>query len=177
MKRSQLKRQQSAGFSLVELLIVIVIIGILSSISVLYLISSRRAASGASASASMRVFSSAEASYSSGVGNRDYATPQDLFREDLIDPALARACNPLPVGTSNSGQVALASQPKAGFVFDVVASPPGSAPAAFTINGRPLNTVGVGRDGDRQYFVDQTGVIRVSTDPTIPADVSSTPLQ
>jgi prepilin-type N-terminal cleavage/methylation domain-containing protein len=172
-------RQQSAGFSLIELLIVIVILGILSSISTLYLISSRRAANGASAVATMRSISSAQASYSAGVGNKDYGEPDNLFHEEFIDSAVAAACSPLPTRVSVSGlNPPPGGRPKSGFLFDFttsLATP--SSPPSYVINGRPLNAMGVSRDGDRTIYVDQTGVIRVSSDPAVLADVNSPSLQ
>src|SRR6266850_7941106 len=90
--------KQESGFSLVELLTVIVIINILACLAFVYLTSSRRAANGASAVQSMRLFTEVQHSYSSGVGNRDYANPQELFNEEYIDAGLARACIPTPTG-------------------------------------------------------------------------------
>jgi prepilin-type N-terminal cleavage/methylation domain-containing protein len=180
MKRNQHKKRSEAGFSLIELLIVIVIIGILSAISTLYLISSRRSANGASAVASMRVFTSAETSYAAGIGNKNYGDAQDIFRQDYIDNALARACLPTPVMASVGGSPALPFNAKSGFVFSFVVTlgnPAANTPPDFQVSGAPLNTVGVARDGDRTYYVDSTGVVRVSPTPTALADINSVPLQ
>ena len=177
MERRNSNRGQS-GFSLIELLIVIVILGILSSLTVLYVTASRRAANGASAVQSLRVLSQAQASYSAGVGNRRFGEPQDLFDEEIIDTGLARACDPVPTGTSKGGFLALASEPKSGFFFYFTVAPivtEADAPR-YEILGRPFVDTGISRTGDRTFFVDQTGVIRTSNGPAIQATASSPPL-
>jgi type IV pilus assembly protein PilA len=165
------------GFSLVELLMVIALFAILSAIAVVSLNSSRRAANGASAINSLRVFSKAEATYAMGVGNRRYGEAQDLFYEDLIDEGLGRACNPLVTGLSKGGARALPAQPKSGFVFFINVVPPtDNEPAKYTILGRPIYDTGLTRTGDHTFFMDQTGVIRASDSSTEQATVTSRPI-
>jgi prepilin-type N-terminal cleavage/methylation domain-containing protein len=60
------------GFSLIELLIVIVIIGIIVIIAVPSLLESKRAAQATAAQATLRNVASAEAAYSSKSTNRSY---------------------------------------------------------------------------------------------------------
>jgi type IV pilus assembly protein PilA len=169
---------QATGFSLIELLIVIVILSILSSLTVLYVVASRRAANGASAIQSLRVLSQAEASYSAGVGNRKFAEPQDLFDEDMIDNGLARACDPAPTGTSKSGYPALAREPKSGYFFIFTLAPvlTESDPPRYSVLARPFVDTGIARTGDRTFFIDQSGVIRTSNGPTVQATLNSQPL-
>lgn len=177
MSALQRKRSQAAGFSLIELLIVIVILGILATLSTLYLISSRRAANGASAVAAMRVLSQTQTSYSAGTGNQNYGTPQDLFREELIDASLASACIPTPTMATRSGLPAEPFRPKSGFVFEVgIVTASGSTPPSYTVLGRPLTGTGIARDGDRTFFVNETGVIRASNNSAVAATISSPPI-
>src|SRR5438105_8470863 len=91
------------GFSLIELLIVVVIIRIIAAIAVPNLLASRRSANGASAIESMRLFHSTEATYQSGIGNGSFAGVSDLFTQDFIDPVLANAAG-CPGGMSIGSQ-------------------------------------------------------------------------
>ncbi|MCZ6620569.1 MAG: prepilin-type N-terminal cleavage/methylation domain-containing protein [Deltaproteobacteria bacterium] len=144
------KRFSDQGFSLVELLIVVLIIGIIAQMAIPHLMQSKLAANEASAITTVRSVLNAETLYVTTVGSGRYATMGALVSGMLVDTV---------VGSST----------KDGYVFAISLS---ASDTGFAIDARPT---GYRNSGIRSFFADETAVIRYTTADSA-ATANDTPL-
>lgn len=142
------------GFSLIELLIVVVIIGIIAAIAIPNLLASRRSANEGSAVSAMRTLHGAQMTYASTYGNGNYA--------GAIGAGTVAALTEL--GTPGLVDNVLGTGTKSGynFVGGRVASTT-SAPAQFFFSGIPTVDTGVTATGSRRFGVATEGVLMADT--------------
>ncbi|MGI8641550.1 MAG: type II secretion system protein [Pyrinomonadaceae bacterium] len=130
------------GFSLIELLIVVVIIGIIAAIAIPNLLAARRAANEGSAISSLRTLHGAEVTYQSTAGAGNFGVMSSLLTANLVDSVLA------------SGQ-------KSGYNFaGSINAPTAGTPSTFAFLASPVTpTPSITATGTRQFGVASEGVI------------------
>jgi prepilin-type N-terminal cleavage/methylation domain-containing protein len=153
-KTGALPMRHQRGFSLIELLIVVVIIGIIAAIAIPNLLASRRAANEGSSISALRTIHGAQNTYASTQGNGDYAgTPAGLDGVALTT-----------LGSFNIVDPTLATGTKSGYVFTTGTTLKSATnPASFCTRSVPTTIGGVTATGARCFGIATDGVIMTNT--------------
>lgn len=142
------------GFSLIELLIVVVIIGIIAAIAIPNLLAARRSANEGSAVSSLRTLHGAQMTYGATAGAGSYAGTTSNGITGL---------NALNSGGLIDSQLGVSGL-KSGYAFEGGATAQSSAaPAQFWFSARPQTDSGVTQTGTRKFGIHTDGVIKFNT--------------
>ena len=158
-------RMRQAGFSLIELLIVVAIILTIAAIAIPSFLSSRMAANEASAVESLRTVQSSLTAYAITYSAVGYAAQLSDLGDGGTSP-----CVPTPIQACMIDGI-LASGVKSGYVITYVQDASSTPSTGYTLNSDPINR---GSTGRRSFFTNTPGVIRYNgaaaatvTDPVI----------